>query len=403
VAPSLQVGARAPELPARHDWILCLDDFEEAARRHLPGSVFSYLSGGAETNQSLRNNRELFQHHAFVPRVLVDISRRSTATMLLGHRYEAPFGIAPMGLQALSAYRGDLVLARAAARDNIPFVMSGSSLIRMEEAVKVNPDAWFQAYLPADEEGNRLVVERAKVAGYRTLVVTLDTAVGANRENNVRAGFSIPLRPSVQLAWEGISHPRWLFGTFLRTLWQHGMPHFENNHAHRGAPILSADVERDLSDRGRLSWQQLDQVRAIWPGHLVVKGVLDVRDAKNAVERGVDGIIVSNHGGRQLDGAVAPLRVLPDIVAACPNVPVMLDSGVRRGSDVLKALALGASFVFVGRPFSFAAAVAGEPGVLKANSLLKEEVSRNMALLGITSVEQLDPSFITSSFPQFIS
>jgi L-lactate dehydrogenase (cytochrome) len=177
------------------------------------------------------------------------------------------------------------------------------------------------------------------------------------------------------------------------------MPHFENNYATRGAPILSPNVERDFSDRGHLNWRHLAMVRKLWRGPLVVKGVLDPRDARAAVDAGADGVIVSNHGGRQLDGAVAPLRVLPRIVEACPDTPVMLDSGVRRGSDVLKALALGARFVFVGRPFSFAAAVAGEAGVLKGLELLKQEVSRNMALLGITSLDQLDAGFLTRNTP----
>jgi len=228
-------------------------------------------------------------------------------------------------------------------------------------------------------------------AGYRTLVITVDSPIAANRENNVRAGFSTPLRPGVRLAWQGITHPRWLFGTFARTLWKHGMPHFENNYATRGTPIMSPNVERDFSDRGHLNWAHLRRIRAMWPGQLVVKGILDPRDARMAADAGADAIIVSNHGGRQLDGAVAPLRVLPQIVAACPEVPVMLDSGVRRGTDVLKALALGAKFVFVGRPFGYAAAIGGEAGVRRAIELLKLEVSRDLAMLGVTSIDQLDP------------
>ncbi|HZY19657.1 MAG TPA: alpha-hydroxy acid oxidase [Ramlibacter sp.] len=388
-----------PALARRHAGILCLDDFEAAARRHLPAQVYAYVAGAAETNQSFRMNREAFQRHAFVPRVLVDISRRSTATTLFGRRWDAPFGIAPMGLAALSAYRGDLVLAQAARRENVPMVMSGSSLIRLEDVARANPDAWFQAYLPGDDAAIEALLQRVQAAGYGTLVITLDTAVGANRENNVRAGFTIPLRPSARLAWQGLSHPRWLFGTFLRTLALHGMPHFENSYATRGAPILSPNVERDFSDRGHLSWRHLARIRQRWPGHLVVKGVLDPRDARQAADTGVDGIIVSNHGGRQLDGAVAPLQALPGIVAACPRLPVMLDSGARRGSDVLKALALGARFVFVGRPFTFAAAVAGEAGVLHGIELLRQEVSRNMALLGLTALDRLDASAVVPAFP----
>ena len=228
----------------------------------------------------------------------------------------------------------------------------------------------------------------------RTLVITVDASIASNRENNIRAGFSTPLRPSAALAWQGLTHPRWLFGTFLRTLAQHGMPHFENNYARRGAPILSASVERDFSDRGHLNWQHFRIIRRMWPGQLVIKGLLDVRDARIAVAAGADGIIVSNHGGRQLDGTVPPLRVLPQIVAACPEVPVMVDSGFRRGTDVLKALALGAKFVFIGRPFNYAASVAGEAGVRKAITLLREEVSRNMAMLGVNTLAELDASYL---------
>jgi L-lactate dehydrogenase (cytochrome) len=191
-----------------------------------------------------------------------------------------------------------------------------------------------------------------------------------------------------------MTHPRWLFGTFLKTIARHGMPHFENNYARRGAPILSPNVERDFSDRGHLTWQHLRRIRELWRGELVVKGILHPRDARLAVDHGANGIIVSNHGGRQLDGAVAPLRVLPQVVAACPEVPVMIDSGIRRGSDVLKALALGAKFVFVGRPFNYAATVAGEAGVRHGIALLRQEVSRNMAMLGVTGLEQLDASYL---------
>ncbi|NUZ06575.1 alpha-hydroxy acid oxidase [Piscinibacter koreensis] len=400
VAPRTPPAARArPVLPRRFERILCLDDFEVAARRHLPWSVFSYLAGAAETNRSLRANRDAYAAYDFVPRVLVDVSKRALGVSLFGRRYSVPFGVAPMGLAALSAYRGDLVLAEAAARDNLPFVMSGSSLIRLEEVAKVNPDAWFQAYLPGDDAAIVALLDRVQAAGYRTLVITLDTPVAANRENNVRAGFSIPVRPGPRLAWQGLTHPRWLFGTFLRTMALHGMPHFENSYATRGAPILSPNVERNLSDRGHLNWRHLRMIRRRWPGELVVKGVLDARDARQAVAEGADGIIASNHGGRQLDGAVAPLRVLPRIVDACPQVPVMIDSGIRRGADVLKALALGARFVFVGRPFGFAASVAGEAGVLRAFELLRSEVSRNMGLLGVTAIEQLDTSFLVGGDP----
>lgn len=376
-------------LSARLRRILSLHDFEAAARRHLPAPVFAYVTGGVEDNQSLQANRSVFNDFGFVTRVLVDTSKRSVETELFGKRWSAPFGIAPMGISALSAYRGDLVLTNAAAQENVPMIMSGSSLIRMEEIVKANPEAWFQAYVPGAEAEIAALIERVKVAGFQTLVVTLDVAIASNRENMVRAGFSTPLRPSPRLAWQGLTHPRWLFGSFLRTIVQHGMPHFENNYARRGAPILSSSVLRDFADRGHLSWHHLRMIRKLWPGRLIVKGILDVRDARLAVEHGVNGIIVSNHGGRQLDGTISPLRVLPEIVKACPEVPIMIDSGFRRGTDVLKALALGARFVFVGRPFNYAAAVGGEQGVRHGIHLLRQEVSRNMAMLGISTVEAM--------------
>ena len=396
-APSLKGGpAAAPTVPAaalprRLARILSLHDFELAAQAHLPRPIFGYIAGAAEDNHSPAANRAAFDAWEFVPRVLVDISRRSTAATLFGETYAAPFGIAPVGLSALSAYRGDVVLAQAAAQANVPMIMSGSSLIPLEHVARASPAAWFQAYLPARPDDIVALVERAASAGFRKLVVTVDTAAAANRENNVRAGFSTPLRPGLRLAWDGVTHPRWLFGTLFRTMALHGMPHFENNFASRGAPIISPNVERDFSHRGHLTWEHFDLVRRTWHGVLVIKGVLHADDARTARDHGADGVIVSNHGGRQLDGAVAPLRVLPGIVAAVPELPVMMDSGVRRGSDVLKALALGAKMVFAGRPFAYAAAVGGAPGVSHAIGLLQAEVSRNMALLGIASLGELDP------------
>lgn len=384
----------APTLPIarRLRGILSLDDFEEAARRHLPRPVFAYVNGGVEDNVSREDNRAVFDEWQFVPRVLQGVARRTAATTLFGHEYAAPFGIAPIGIAALYAYRGDLVLAKAAREANIPFAMSGSSLIRLEEVAQAAPDSWFQAYLTGDEARFVPLVERIAAAGYRTLVVTVDVPMAGNRENNVRAGFSTPLRPTLRLAWDGMVRPRWTFGTFLRTIARHGMPHFENNFATRGAPILSPNVLRDYSDRGDLDWDHFSKIRAMWKGRVIVKGVLDARDARIAVDRGADGLIVSNHGGRQLDGAITPLRVLPEIVAACPSVPVMFDSGIRRGTDVMKALALGAKFVFLGRSFGYAASVGGEAGVRHAIDILRVEIERNMAMMGINRLDELSPA-----------
>jgi L-lactate dehydrogenase (cytochrome) len=375
--------------------ILCLDDFEIAARRRLPRPIFAYYSGGVETNQSLRDNRSAFQELGFVPRALANVAGRSTETSLFGVRYAAPFGIAPMGLSALSCYRGDIVLARAAEQAGIPMIMSATSLIRLEEVKQAAPKAWFQAYLPGTTERIEALIDRIAAAGHTNLVVTVDVAVLANRENNVRAGFATPLKPSLRLAWDGMIRPRWTIGTFLRTLARHGMPHFENSFAERGAPLLSSTVLRDFVARDNLDWSHVELIRRRWKGKFVLKGILSKTDALLARSHGVDGIMVSNHGGRQLDGAVSPLRVLPEIAEAVGgSMTVMLDSGVRRGTDVLKALALGADFVFVGRPFLYAAAVGSDAGVLHAAKLLQEEVQRDMALLGVSSIDQLGPEHL---------
>ncbi|MET0506981.1 MAG: alpha-hydroxy acid oxidase [Burkholderiaceae bacterium] len=370
--------------------MLSLDDFEAAARRQLPRPIFAYVSGGCETDRSREDNRNAFADYDWVTRVFTDSSRRTLATTLMGTRYAAPFGIAPMGISALSAYRGDLIQTRAAAAARIPAIMSGSSLIPMEEVRAANPGAWFQAYLPGEPDRILALVDRVERAGFETLVITADVPVSGNRENNVRARFSTPLRPSLRLAWDGITHPRWLFGTALRTLMNHGMPHFENTARGRGAPMLSSQALREFGARDHLDWTHLALIRERWPHKLVVKGILSPEDALRARDTGADGIIVSNHGGRQLDGSIAPLRALPAVVEALgPDYPVMIDSGFRRGGDVLMALALGAKFVFVGRPFNYAGAVGGEAGIAHAIGILATEMARNMALLGVLQPSDL--------------
>ena len=366
-------------------------DFEAGARRHLPRPLFEYIAGGAEDSASLHDNRAAFQEFGFVTRVLRNVSGRSQAVELFGRRYASPFGIAPMGISALSAYRGDLVQACAAAAEGVPMIMSGSSLIPLEEVIAAAPETWFQAYLPGETAKIEALIDRVDRAGVQTLVLTVDTAVLANRENNVRAGFSTPLRPSLRLAWEGLTHPRWTVGTFLRTMAAHGMLHFENSYATRGAPILSSRVARDFGAKDHLDWDHLALIRRQWKRTLVVKGIMSHEDARKVQGMGADGLIVSNHGGRQLDGTVSPLRVLPEIVQAVgAGFPVMMDSGIRRGTDVLKALAFGAKFVFVGRPFNYAAAVAGEEGVRHAIRILAGEVQRDLGLLGLTSISEVN-------------
>jgi L-lactate dehydrogenase (cytochrome) len=376
--------------------MLSLEDFEAEARGFLPRPIFGYISGGSETNASLRGNRDAFDEFSFMPRVLQSTRGRTQKRSLLGRTYDLPFGFPPMGGTSLAAYEGDKVLASVAADLNIPMIQSGASLTRLEEVKEVGRTAWFQAYLPGDAGVITPLVERAQNAGFETLVLTVDVPVMANRENNVRNGYSTPLRPTPRMMWDCAIRPRWLLGTFLRTIMNRGMPHLENMGDQR-VPIMSRTAERRRHLRDGLAWEHLELMRRIWKGKLVIKGVLAREDVKIARESGADGVIVSNHGGRQLDGTIAPLRALPGAVAEKGDMAVMMDSGVRRGTDVLKALALGADFVFIGRPFLYAASIAGEAGLRHAVKLLRDEIDRNMAMLGISSLDQMKRELLVPS------
>jgi L-lactate dehydrogenase (cytochrome) len=393
--PSAVAAPQTAATPRRLKDILCLEDFEAPARRFLPRPIFGYIAGGVESNASREGNRDAFAEFNFLPRVLVNTRARHQKTTIFGRTYDLPFGFPPMGGTSLAAYLGDSVLARVAAELNTIMIQSGASLTPMERVREIGPTAWFQAYLPGDPEIIKPLVQRAQRTGFEVLVLTVDVQVAANRENNVRSGYSSPLKPTPRLAWDCLLRPRWLFGTFCRTVASHGMPHLENMGFPR-IPILG-NIERPRMARDGLCWEHVELMRKMWKGKLVLKGVLSKEDVRIARESGVDGIMVSNHGGRQLDGTVAPLRMLPSVVSEAGGMTIMMDSGIRRGTDVLKALALGAQFVFVGRPFLYAAAIAGEAGVRHAASLLREEIGRDMAMLGISSVAEMRRELLVPS------
>lgn len=367
--------------------IVCLEDFAAPARAFLPAALWEFVSTGADGKVSLRGNRASFDRYWLKTKILTDVSGRSTAKQLLGRTYGAPFGIAPMGASALFGFEADLAFARAAAKADIPFLMSGSALIPMEKIAEANPDAWFQAYVIHERDAIAALADRAWRAGFRTLVVTVDTPVGANRRVNLRQGFSYPMRPSLRIAVDGLLHPRWLFRTFFRTLMTTGMPHIENYGAGRGMPILSWSAPDRRMPRDALDWEDMKWLRGHWNGRLLLKGVLAAEDARTAAEMGLDGIMVSNHGGRFLDTAIPPLEVLPEIAAEKGGMAIIYDGGVRRGTDVIKALGLGADFVFIGRPFLHAAAIAEEAGVAHAIELLAAEIDRTMAFLGSADLD----------------
>ena len=378
-------------LPRRHTRrlrrVLNLDDFQRAARLLLPRAIYGYVANGSEDETALAANRAAFLDYRLIPRVLVGVGERSQRTTLLGRQYAAPFGIAPMGGSSAVTYDGDLRMARAAARRDIPFMLSGNSIVPMEEVARAYPGAWFDSYQSPTTKAIEGMVERVAAAGFPVFVSTVDVPVGSNREKDHRAGFTQPIRLNPKMVRDGLLHPNWVLSTAARTLLRRGVPRIQNLD-YEGGPSLFSRTVTKIAAHAELSWDHVRLIRRLWKGPFVLKGLLSREDARIARDHGVDGIVVSNHGGRQLDNAASPLEVLADIVAESGEMAVMIDSGFRRGTDVLTALALGADFVFIGRPFLFAAAVAGEAGVLHAIDLLSKEIDRDMALLGLRRVEE---------------
>jgi len=371
-------------------------DLREIARRRLPRIAWDFLERGAEEEVTLRRNRAVFAAIKLKPRTLVDVSGRSLKTTLLGATYDAPFGIAPTGAAGLYCFEADMALARAAEAARIPFVLSTASFIELERVAReVGGSKWFQLYMSKERESAERLVKRAADAGFEALAVTTDVPVGGNREFNRRNGFEMPFRLNLKNALDGVLHPRWLVNVFLRTLMTSGVPRFRNADANEGGRIVSKNLAEFRARRDALDWSDLQWLRQIWPRKLLVKGILSAEDAKRALENGADGIFVSNHGGRQLDGAPSPIEVLPEIAAAVGGrIAILADSGFRRGSDIVKALALGADFVFMGRAGLYGAAAGGEAGVAHAMGLLRTEVERVMALIGCPAVAALDASFL---------
>jgi L-lactate dehydrogenase (cytochrome) len=375
-----------------HD-LLALDDFERHARRRLPNMIFQFVKGGVETGSGISAVHESFKQYSFVPRMFRDVSGRSQKTDLFGHHWAHPFGVAPLGGAAFVSYQADIMLAKAARSMNVPMILSASSLISMEDVISANPDAWFQAYLAGDQPRIDKLLDRVESAGFRTLVVTGDTPILGNREHNMRNGFSMPIKITPKVMWQSATSPRWLLGTVAQTFLKHGAPHFENTDAERGPPMMSSKV-RNTNARDKLCWKNVEAIRKKWKGNLVIKGLMAPEDAFIARDIGADAVILSNHGGRQLDYSIPPLHTLPEIASAKGSMKVMLDSGIRRGTDVLKAMALGADFVFLGRPFLYASVIGGQYGVEHAMQILNDEIDRDMALVGVTRPEQLTEEFL---------
>lgn len=374
---------------------LNLDEIRELARRKLPRIAFDFIDGGADDEHCLRRNREAFQQYRLIPRYLVDVSGRDQSTVLLGRRYASPFGISPTGLAGLFRPDADVMLARAAAAANVPFLLSSASNGALEDVVKVAPDnVWFQMYCTSDESINADLVRRAAAAGVRVLVISVDVPVNSNRERNRRNGFSRPFRMTPAVVLEALGHPAWV----LRYLRSGGIPMMRNwqPYARQGASAAEvADMYGTLTPAPMVQWQHLQRIREAWAGPMVVKGLMHPDDARQAASLGVDALVISNHGGRQLDAAPSPLEVLPAIRAAVgQDMELILDSGVRRGSDVVIARCLGARASLFGRPTLFGAAAAGEAGIARTLQIVRSEIDMVLAQIGCRAFDELHDGYL---------
>jgi len=366
-------------------------DLREKARRRLPRGVWEYLERGVEDETGMSRNRDAFEKLAFRPRVLRNVGSINLRTEILGKDSALPFAIAPTGAAGMMWYQGDLALAHAAAKAGIPFCISSASTMDVEEFAGIEGTLWFQLYMWQDRELSYDVVRRAHKVGCEALFVTLDLPVPPNREYLWRNGFGMPFQLNRRNVPDIIAHPRWLASVVGRYMLNGGLPQQANLPKGLKHSVGRGAKPGALFKQDNLDWEGVKKLRELWPGKLVLKGVLHPDDALLALEIGADGIVVSNHGARSLDHSVAAIDALPGIVDAVGGkMSVLLDSGIRRGSDVVKALALGADGALVGRATLYGMAASGEPGVTRAIELLRDETSRTMAMLGLTSIAEID-------------
>jgi len=366
------------------------------ALKRVPKGLFDFVDRGTEDEVSLRNNRSVFERIRFKPRTLVDVSKRNQEVTLFGRKHKMPITIAPTGTAGLMWYQGEIALARAAAQAGIPFTLATGSMTAMEEVAKeAGGTLWFQLYMWPDRSLSHRLVERAKAAGYEALVVTVDGVVSGNREYNLRSGFTIPFTFTRKNITDVLMHPRWMIDVLARYLVTTGMPRYQNYPTDIKYRITAGPMGRSSMRTDSLSWDDLRALRKIWPHKLMVKGILHPQDALMAVDCGADGVIVSNHGGRNLDGIISPVEALPEVANAVgKRATVLVDSGFRRGSDVVKALALGAHAVQIGRSTLYGVAAGGEEGARRAITIFRDEIDRVMALNGCRSVAEINTDYL---------
>jgi (S)-mandelate dehydrogenase len=369
-------------------------DLREVAKRRLPRGIFEYVDKGTEDGISLEENRAAFQRIKLHTQFLNDWSKRDLGTDIFGQRINLPIGIAPTGSAGLMWYQGEVELARAAAAAGIPITLAMGALTSLEEVTKAVPDArkWFQLYPWEDEAGNYEMVTRARDLGWEALVVTIDHAPGRGREHNERNGFSFPFKPNVTAAVDMAMHPGWLWRVMRKYLMNEGMPTNANYPDRYRFSVIDGKTRVSPKRFQAMTWEHIRKFREFWPRKLIVKSILSADQARAAVDAGADAIVVSNHGGRAFDSAIATIDVLPEIVAAVGDrCTVILDSGIRRGSDIVKALGLGAKMVLVGRATLYGTACGGQAGAARAIKILSDEMERSFGYIGARSVAEIGP------------
>jgi L-lactate dehydrogenase (cytochrome)/(S)-mandelate dehydrogenase len=380
------------------DRAINIEDLRRLAKRRLPKIAFDFIEGGLEDERGLSRNESAFASFEIVPRYGVDVTACDQATTLFDRTYSGPLGIAPTGLAGLFRPGADLMLAAAAEAANVPFIMSGTGTGLIEDLGNVAPQhGWYQLYVARERSISEDMIRRVGDAGLSTLVITVDVPINSKRERNLRNGFTRPLKMTFKTRLEALRHPGWL-AEFLRT----GMPMFSNWKQYASAGASASEVADFVAQQtpSPVLWRDIETFRRLWPGKLVVKGIMHPDDALRCAALGCDGVIVSNHGARQLDRSPSSVEVLPAVAAAVGDkMTVMLDSGIRRGSDAIVALCLGAKYVFVGRPTLYGAAAGGAAGAARALAIFKDEIGRTMAQMGAPSIASLGPHFLTWQQP----
>src|SRR5882724_5904034 len=371
-------------------------DLREIARRRVPGFVFEYVEGGAEDEVTLRGNREALETLRFVPQTLVHTADRHHRAALFGRESAAPLVIAPTGGNGMLHSQADLCLARAAARLGVPFCLSTVSTMRLEDIARnAGGRLWMQLYVMQNRAIAEDIMRRADAAGYEALVFTTDANVFGSREWD-RRNYRAPGKPNLHALLDTLRHPRWLY----QIVYRNGIPRLRNMESFLPPDAATAVGGSTLVPqmfRATITWDDVAWIRNFWPRKLLIKGVLSVPDAQRAADLGCDGIFLTNHGGRQLDSCVAPIEVLPEIAAAVGGrMALIIDSGFRRGTDIVKALALGANAVGLGRATLYGLIAAGEPGVDRALQILTSETHRVMGQLGCRSVAELGPQVLSA-------